>query len=274
MVVDAGQSRAGWIPRSHNCPGFPGGIRGIELLDRMRRQATDFGARLISGTVSRVERRETSFALEWGSGPVRSRTQLLATGVTNRRPQMDEALHDKALARGLIRYCPVYDGFEVTDRRIGVIGSEGHGLAEAMFLRSHTHQITLIAPDGRHKLSDEQRNRAAGYGIALVDGPISAIMPSDEAISVTTSDAVRTFDSIYPALGSDVHVGLAKQAGVTIGADGNIPVNAHQRTSVPGLYAAGDVVLGLDQISHAIGEAGVAATAIRNDLAKLAPILR
>ncbi len=51
-------------------------------------------------------------------------------------------------------------------------------------------------------------------------------------------------------------------------------VDSHQRTSVPGLYAAGDVVLGLDQISHAMGEGGVAATTIRNDLAKERPIIR
>jgi thioredoxin reductase (NADPH) len=51
-------------------------------------------------------------------------------------------------------------------------------------------------------------------------------------------------------------------------------VDAHQRTSIPGLYAAGDVVIGLDQISHAMGEGGVAATTIRNDLAKDAPLLR
>ena len=51
-------------------------------------------------------------------------------------------------------------------------------------------------------------------------------------------------------------------------------VDTHQRTSVPGAYAAGDVVLGLDQMSHAMGEAGVAATTIRNDLAKQRPLLR
>src|SRR4030095_11852712 len=70
-----------------------------------------------------------------------------------RRPPMDEALHDDALARGLIRYCPICDGFEVTDKKIGVIGSDGHGVAEAVFLRSYSPDVTLIAPDKRMKLS-------------------------------------------------------------------------------------------------------------------------
>lgn len=56
--------------------------------------------------------------------------------------------------------------------------------------------------------------------------------------------------------------------------EGCLIVDAHQRTNVPGLYAAGDVVLGLDQISHAMGEGGVAATTIRNDLARQAPLRR
>jgi thioredoxin reductase (NADPH) len=75
-------------------------------------------------------------------------------------------------------------------------------------------------------------------------------------------------------LGSDTHTELAKQVGAEIADDGTLPVDSHQRTDVPGLYAAGDVVKGLDQISHAMGEGGVAATTIRNDLARETPIIR
>jgi thioredoxin reductase (NADPH) len=59
--------------------------------------------------------------------------------------------------------------------------------------------------------------------------------------------------------------------GAELSAESNIKVDRHQRTNVPGLYAAGDVVIGLDQISHAMGEGGVAATTIRNDLCLKAP---
>src|SRR3546814_2861903 len=80
-------------------------------------------------------------------GEAEARSVLVATGVRNRRPSMDEALHDKALADGLIRYCPICDGYEVTDRKVGVIGSDSHGVAEALFLRGYTADVTLIAPD-------------------------------------------------------------------------------------------------------------------------------
>jgi thioredoxin reductase (NADPH) len=82
------------------------------------------------------------------------------------------------------------------------------------------------------------------------------------------------FDSVYPALGSRVRSELAGEAGATTSADGCLVVDPHQRTSVPGLFAAGDVVKGLDQISHAMGEGGVAATAIRNHLAEIEPLRR
>ena len=89
-----------------------------------------------------------------------------------------------------------------------------------------------------------------------------------------TAEGTHTFDSVYPALGSDTHTQLAEQLGARLNETGCIGVDARQRTSVEGLYAAGDVVVGLDQISHAMGEGGVAATTIRNDLAKQSPLLR
>jgi thioredoxin reductase (NADPH) len=274
-VVDAGKSRAGWIPCTHNHAGFPGGISGKELLERMREQAQMYGASIDTGRVTRLDRIEGGFQAEWGSGCVRARKVLLATGITNRRPPMDEDAHDDAMARGLIRYCPVCDGFEVTDKKVGVIGSGSHGVAEAVFLRGFTADITLIAPDRSHDLGAEDEARLAEFGINVVNGPCHTITAEADVIKVATSAGELSFDSVYPALGSDTHTELASQVEAELSGDtGCIVVDDHQRTSVPGLYAAGDVVLGLDQISHAMGEGGVAATTIRNDLARERPILR
>lgn len=273
-VVDSGHSRASWIPVSHNHAGFPDGIPGTELLQRMREQAQLYGTRVEQGRVTRLTRDGDVFEAEWGSGPVRARSVLLATGVTNRRPQMDEADHDEALARGLLRYCPICDGFEVTDRRVGVIGTDEHGIKEAMFLRGYSLDITLIAPSGEHRLDAADRSKAEGLGIRLVDGPCEGLHIDGDRLAVPTAEGVLSFDSVYPALGSDIHSILADQVGASLGDGGCVPTDAHQRTDVEGLYAAGDVVLGLDQISHAMGQAGVAAVTIRNDLAKGAPLLR
>jgi len=274
LVVDAGKSRAAMIPCTHNHAGFPDGITGVQLLERMRTQAQKYGAKIKTDFVTRIDREEELFNVTWGSGSASTRTVLLATGVTNRRPQMDEALHDEALARGLIRYCPICDGYEVTDKKVGVIGSDSHGVAEALFLRGYTADVTLIAPHEALKLKPEDWRRVKEAGIDCVDGPAQAVAISENCITVDTAEGHYTFDSIYPALGSDTHVALAEQLGARLNEQGCIGVDAHQRTSVDGLYAAGDVVIGLDQISHAMGDGGVAATTIRNDLAKERPLLR
>jgi len=187
---------------------------------------------------------------------------------------MDEELHDDALARGLVRYCPICDGFEVTDKKVGVIGSDSHGVAEALFLRSYTSDLTLIAPDKALKLKGEDYDRLKAAGIDCVDGPARAVAIPDGCIVVETAEGTHTFDSIYPALGSDTHTQLAEQVGAELSTGLSIVVDGHMRSSVADLYAAGDVVIGLDQISHAMGQGGVAATAIRNDLEKKRPLWR
>jgi thioredoxin reductase (NADPH) len=275
LIVDGGKSRASLIPCTRNVPGFPDGIRGTELLDRMRDQACKYGAKNEAEFVTKLERDEQGlFTATWGSGCATARTILLATGVTNRRPPMDEDLHDEALARGLVRYCPICDGYEVTDKKVGVIGSDSHGVAEALFLRSYTADLTLIAPDKALHLKREDHDRLKAAGIECVDGPAQAVAIPDGCIVVDTAEGHYTFDSVYPALGSDTHVQLAEMLGADLSSDNCIVVDRHMRTSVPGLYAAGDVVIGLDQISHAMGQGGVAATTIRNDLAEEEPMLR
>ena len=270
LVVDGGKSRASWIPCTRNVSGFPDGISGSQLLGRMREQACKYGAKVETEFVTKLERNEQAGLLTatWGSGEATGRTVLLATGITNRRPPMDEELHDEALSRGLIRYCPICDGYEVTDKKAGVIGSDSHGVAEALFLRSYTADLTLIAPDKALRLNPEDDKKLKDAGIRCVDGPARAVAVARDCIIVETAEGTYTFDSIYPALGSDTHTQLAEMVGARLSADQCIVVDRHMRTSVPGLYAAGDVVIGLDQISHAMGQGGVAATAIRNDLEK------
>src|SRR5690349_460347 len=275
LVVDGGKSRASWIPCTRNVSGFPEGINGKELLKLMRDQACKYGAKIQTEFVTKLERDEQGlFTATWGSGCRTARTVLLATGVTNRRPPMEEDLHDEALSRGLVRYCPICDGYEVTDKKVGVIGSDSHGVAEALFLRSYTADITLIAPDKALRLKPEDQQKLKAAGIESVDGPAQAVAITGDCIVVETAEGTHSFDSIYPALGSDTHTQLAEMVGADLSNDSCIKVDSHQRTSVPGLYAAGDVVIGLDQISHSMGEGGVAATTIRNDLCAQQPLLR
>ena len=275
MVVDRGGSRAGLIPRTRNHAGFPDGISGEALLDRMRQQALMYGCTVEAGEIGELARDDGWFTASFGERTIRARAVLLATGVTNRRPDMDPAAHDDALHRGLLRYCPICDGYEVTDKTVAVLGTGARGLKEALFLRGYTADVTLVSPAGKHDLDERELARLREAGIETADGAGGDMVSiGPDRIALATSSGQLSFDSVYPALGSDIHSELAAMLGAETSGDGCMVVDAHQRTAVPGLYAAGDVVLGLDQISHAMGEGGVAATTIRNDLDERQPLRR
>jgi thioredoxin reductase (NADPH) len=274
-LFDCGTSRAALIPCTRNLAGFPDGIAGPELLVRMIEQAEQFGAGRELARVTRIERQDDGLIVSAEGRDHRARTVLVATGVINNRPKgMDDALHTEALAKGLLRYCPICDGYEVTDKRVAVIGTGGHGTAEALFLRGYTADLTLISPEAEHELDPQCEAELDKAGIARVDGPCGAYAIEDGRLAFDSAGGRLAFDSAYPALGSRVRSDLAAEAGAMLSEDRCVVVDSHQRTNVPGLFAAGDVVKGLDQISHAMGEGGVAATAIRNYLAELAPLRR
>jgi thioredoxin reductase (NADPH) len=273
-IVDAGESRASMIPRTHNLPGFPGGITGPDLLARMRAQASQFGIDVFSESINAITRKRDVFVAECGTGPWRARSVLLATGVENNRPPITRELHDIAVQRGLLRYCPICDGYEVTDKRIAVIGTRTHGHNEALFMRMYSPDVTLISPVGSHSLSDGERQRLKDAGVALQDGPCQCLEIDGDQILITVPSGAARFDTAYPALGSVIRSGLATALGAEATDEGCLIVDKHQRTNIEGLYAAGDVVKGLDQISHAMGEGGVAATTIRNDLANIVALFR
>ena len=274
-LFDSGSSRAAMIPCTHNHAGYPDGIAGTELLRLMLTQAEKYGARREPVKVTGLAQDSDSFVATTDHGTHRARTVLLATGVVNHRPHgLLPEVHDPALARGLLRYCPVCDGYEVTDKRVAVIGTGDHGMREALFLRGFTRDITLIAPEAEHLLDPACADALDDAGVVRVDGPCGGYAIDGDEFALDTARGRMAFDSVYPALGSRIRSHLAVEAGARASEDGCLEVDDHQRTSVPGLFAAGDVVKGLDQISHAMGEAGVAATTIRNLLAEQRPLRR
>lgn len=274
-LFDCGTSRTALIPCTYNHAGYPDGIEGTELLRRMLAQAEKYGARREEKRVEKLERDDEGFRVHTQGQMFRARTVLLATGVFNLHPPgMDDTLHDAALFKGTLRYCPVCDGYEVTDKRVGVIGTHTHGTAEAIFIRGFTKDVTLIAPDTEHDLDADCIAKLEQAGIKRVDGPCGRYQLEGDRLAVETANGWMSFDSVYPALGSHIRSELAVDLGARATDDGCLEVGDHLETSIPGLYAAGDVVKGLDQISNAMGQAGVAATTIRNRLAEERALLR
>ncbi|HRO14573.1 MAG TPA: NAD(P)/FAD-dependent oxidoreductase [Paracoccus sp. (in: a-proteobacteria)] len=268
LVVDKNEGRMSLIPLSHNYAGYPQGVVGTDLLERMRNQARDFGAELRHGEVTALHREGEGFRAGTDAGPVRARRVLLATGVVNLRPPVGEEDHDAAVARGLLRYCPICDAYEQTGKRIGVLGADRHALAEALFLRTYSPDIVMVALHAVD-LDDDERTRAKAAGIRVVQAPVSGLRFNDE-VTVHLADGTEVqVDTLYVALGSRTRNDLGTMMGTEL-CDGECFVtDDQQRTSAPGIYAAGDAVEGLDQISSAMGTGAQAAVAIHNDLREM-----
>ena len=266
-VYDAGKSRATYIPKTHNYPGFPDGISGDELLARLRAQAERYGAHVTDGLIEGLELADGLFLARAGDGTeVRARKVLLATGIVDKEPEI--ANLREAVDAGCIRLCPICDGHEVIDRHVAVYGPAAETVSHAIFMRTFTADVALLVPRGDEPLDPKGRARLQQAGIRYLTSPVCAIemTPEPRARVRFADDSVEEFATVYPVLGCRIRSELAIALGARTTESGDIHVDSHQRTSVPGLYAAGDVVAALNQLSVAVGHAAIAATDIHNSL--------
>jgi len=266
VVLHDDSSRAAWIPRSHNHPGFPGGIAGLDLLARIQAQAEDFGAVIEAAPVSSLSVEDHGFTVETQGRAYRARAVILATGVVDKVPDLPGV--EDAVRRALLRICPICDGFEVSGQAVAVIGDDAQGAREALFLQTYSDRVSLIHVGPAEALPQAERARLAAHGVQLIEGHVASVTLDNDRLSALAFTDVGPveFDALYSALGVRPRCGLAVQAGARLGEDGRLVVDDHQQTTVAGLYAAGDLVRGLNQISTAQGEAAIAATAVHNQL--------
>jgi thioredoxin reductase (NADPH) len=269
VVVDAGESRATWIPKSHNHPGFPHGIGGRELLARLGEQATQFGVRRESMRVESLERdADGIFVARMRGRTIRARRLLLAMGVVDRVPPLEgmrEAMRD-----GLLRQCPICDGYEARGKSIAIIGNGRAAAGEALFMRGYSDDITLVSVGEALALPEDSRDRIAETGIRTIQQPVVSLDPEAAGALLTFADgATLRVDTLYSALGIEPQNDLARGLGIDLTQDGRIVTDAHQRTSIEHCYAAGDIVTGLNQIGVAMAHAEIAAVDIHNGLRRL-----
>lgn len=270
LVVDGGASRAALIPISHNLPGFPDGLHGPDLLRLMRTHATRYGACIQPGRVMQLCPAEEGLTAriigaDGAMRVVEARAIILATGVVDIEPALPD-LPD-AIRRGLIRHCPICDGYEVTDRKVGIIGFGKAALGEAMFMRSWTSDITLLTLGVPWDLCEAEARAVAEAGIEMVEEPVArVVLEADRIAAIETRGGTRlTFDTLYSALGACVRSDLAVALGAANEA-GCLVTDPRQETTIPNLFAAGDVTQALNQVAVAVAQAAIAATTIHRRL--------
>lgn len=265
VLADAGDPRAAWIPASHNIPFFADGIPGPEIVARQREHLARYAVPVLPARVTALARDGRGFvATVEGHAPVRARHVLLATGSRDLEPDLPD-LPD-AVRRGLVRYCPICDGFESRGRRIAVIGHGATGAGEALFIaRTYSDDVTLLTLGQGMAMDADTRARLAAQRVRIVERPVAGLDVQDGRIAALRVDGEEMrFDVLYSALGLHYRVELAEALGAERDEKGALRVDGGMETSVKGLYAAGDIVAGLDQILVGMGHAAIAATRIHN----------
>lgn len=265
-IVDRGGSRATLIPRSHNYPGFPDGVPGHELLEHLREQVRRYGGEVTRGEALSLEKTSSGdFEARTTAGAIVARKVLLATGIEDEQPSLPNLL--SLIHKGHVRLCPVCDGFEVIDKDVCVLGPAKKAASKALFLRAFTSKLTVLPLSAGEALSEEDLAKLAEADIEYVSDAVTDVRASDDDLyAVLENGRELKMDVLYPAMGCDVRSQLARALGAECNELGYVKTDDHQRTCVPGLYAAGDVVNELNQICVATGHAAIAATDIYNKL--------
>jgi thioredoxin reductase (NADPH) len=263
------------IDRTYNLPGFPNGISGQELLSRLAAQATAVGGAMLDATAVRVDGSFGNFTVQLSDGSsLTARTVILAMGVNDRHPDISNI---KPHIGRFVRYCPVCDGYEHTGKHLGIIGSGGTVARHALFLRTFSHHITIFLHGQSRESLGFYKDTLAEKGIDVVEPRVVKILeqPADvsgddilyQGYGLCLEDGKEhPLDVLYSALGCDLPLEPVRHLPLDLDEDGYIRVDCHQETDIPGLYAAGDLVSQINQISVAFGQAAIAAVSIQNKL--------
>jgi thioredoxin reductase (NADPH) len=276
-LVDKGNSRLRLIPISHNYPGFPEGVPGHILLGNLATQLQRYGGYVMPGEIVDLRIEDGLFVGDYapdgedGVVQIRAHTVLLATGVADCGLPIEN--WREAVAFGSVRLCPVCDGFDVIDKRIAVATAEVNPVGHALFMRTFSADVTLFERSSPSMLSSEDRRRLDAAGVRYVDSPLLSVTldAAMKPVLHTEDGQAVEADVFYPMLGETARSGLAAKLGAQTAHCEELVVDAHGATAVPGLYAIGDVTVGLNQIAVATGQAARAATHIHN---RLPPALR
>lgn len=254
-----------------NYPGFPDGIAGLDLAENLRKQAERFGADIRLGDVTDISDEGNYLKLTTTDGDIKTRTVLIATGSDYKKLGIPG--EQEYYARG-VHYCATCDGAFYRDKRLVVVGGGNSAVQEAIFLtRFATHIDILVRSELRaseilqHELKKHKQKINVHLGvrtdeIIATDGKVTSVKGTSrngEKLSFDT-DGVFVFIGLLPNT-------AFLNGKIELDELGMIKTDAQLQTSMPGVYAAGDVRSGATmQIASATGEGATAALMIRKHL--------
>ena len=264
LVVDAGAPRNAPAAHMH---GFLSrdGLPPARLLAIGREEVAGYGGTVVADTVTEVERPGDVFHLRLaGGGQLSARRLVVATGLRDVLPDVD-GLQER-WARDVL-HCPYCHGWEVRDHRLGVLGSSSPATVDyAQIVRQWSDDVVFFVPPDT--LTDTQRTELAARRIEVVEGVVTAVEVTDDALTgvgLADGRGVR-LDALFVPPRFVPHHALLETLGCDLDDDGWVVRDGTGRTSVPGVWVAGNVANPRAQVVTAAGEGSAAAIAVNADL--------
>lgn len=257
-----------------NYPGFPEGIEGLKLADGLRQQAERFGAVIDLGEVTKIVEEGKFKRLETTSGDMLARAVLIATGSDYKKIGVPgEAEY---YARG-VHYCATCDGAFYRDKDIVVVGGGNSAVQEAIFLTRFARHIDLLVRGEAMRASDVLQQELKKYSdkitVHLNTTTDEIVGENGKVVKVIGTDKIAKKTIEFPTDGVFVFVGLKpnseflQNSSIDLDEIGLVKTDQRLQTSMPGVFAAGDIRSGATmQIASATGEGATAALMIREYL--------
>jgi thioredoxin reductase (NADPH) len=247
-VVIEGFERGGQLMLTtdvENYPGFPDGVLGPELMEQLRKQAERFGTRIIAADVDKVDFSAHPFRAWAGDDEYEAETVIISTGASARWLGIpgEERLRGHGVSA-----CATCDGFFFRDRELAVVGGGDSAMEEALFLTRFASKVTIIHRRDEFRASEIMVRRALAHDkIDVVwDSVVEEVLGDDEVTGVrirnvkTDEVSVLAVDGMFVAIGHDPNTAVFRDQ-IDLDAKGYIVLHGGSRTSVPGVFAGGDV---------------------------------
>jgi thioredoxin reductase len=263
VVIDAGTPRN--APAAH-MQGFLSrdGMPPSELLSVGRGEIESYGAQVVPGTVSDVTVLDGGFGVTVGDGrALRARRLVVATGLRDELPDVPGVR--ERFGRDVL-HCPYCHGYEVRDQRLAVLGGTPGAVEHALLLKQWSEDV-VFAPD-RDVVSGVDRERLDARGVHLLEGRVArVVVEGDRLQGLELADGLLVArDAVFVRPHFVPHDRLLRDLGCALDEQGWVVVDATGRTSVPGVWAAGNAVDPRAQVITAAGQGSAAAIALNADL--------
>jgi thioredoxin reductase (NADPH) len=256
-----------------NYPGFPDGIPGLELAERLEKQAERFGAHIEYGDVSAIRDEGDLKVVTVDDKEVKARSVLIATGSDYNKIGVPG--EKEYYGRG-VHYCATCDGAFYRDKRLVVVGGGNSGYQEALFLTRFASHIDLLVRSTvkasevlQQQMQEYVDNGKVTIHLQTAVDEIVAVDKKVVGVKATKDGQSVTFDcdGVFVFVGLKPNTQFLAGSGIELDAQGLIKTDQHLSTNIRGIYASGDVRSGATmQVASAVGEGATAALSIREYL--------